>query len=138
MASAQLTPARTDPTQEEIYWREYNLHVELYKYHMDMALKANLFFYVMIGGILKYYFENVREHPIVRIAMLLPALMSLTFFCGFVYAGILAKGRREKIFDLNRRLGLDSAPNINLLQYLLWAFAVLFFITGAGMFYLVR
>jgi len=112
--------------------------VELYKYHMDMALKANLFFYVMIGSILKYYFDNVERHHIVRIAMLLPGLMSFTFFGGFVYAGLLAKGRREKIYDLNRRLGLTSAPNINLLQYLLWAFAALFFITGAGMFYLVR
>ncbi|HEY4678534.1 MAG TPA: hypothetical protein VIJ01_15320 [Candidatus Angelobacter sp.] len=105
---------------------------------MDMALKANLFFYVMIGSILKYYFDNVERHHIVRIAMLLPGSDELYLFRRLRLCRPFSQGRREKIYDLNRRLGLTSAPNINLLQYLLWAFAALFFITGAGMFYLVR
>jgi hypothetical protein len=79
--------------------------VELYKYHMDMALKANLFFYVMIGSILKYYFDNVERHHIVRIAMLLPGLMSFTFFGGFVYAGLLAKEDARRYTILTADLG---------------------------------
>lgn len=115
--------------KSELYWREYNLHIELYKFHMDMALKANLFFYAITGGILTYVFQK----PELRNVLFLPVLMGLTLCGGFIYAGFLSRKRRRQIFVLAKELALESAPDVNLLQFLLWAFAFLFFVVAAGM-----
>ena len=41
----------------EMLWRQYSLHVDLYKFYLDLAIKINVFYYAVTGAILAYYSE---------------------------------------------------------------------------------
>ena len=118
--------------QRDAYWKEYNLHVELYKYHMDIALRTNLFFYGITGGIVTYYLKYPSWT--LRLGLVLPGLMSLILCYSFTYAGWLSKRRGEQMDALAAKLILiNDAPNIRILHRVLWAFAGLFFLVMVGM-----
>ena len=42
----------------ELLWRQYQLHVDLYKHYLDMTLKFNTFYYAITGGIVSFYFSR--------------------------------------------------------------------------------
>lgn len=62
MSSENETQIMEDnPTDRELLWRQYNLWLDLYKFHLDLVLKANAFFYLITGGILTFILLILRK-----------------------------------------------------------------------------
>jgi uncharacterized membrane protein YciS (DUF1049 family) len=116
----------------DVTWKEYELHIGLYKYYMDLGLKANLFFYFITGGILGIYFRNPVSR-LMKFSLLLPVLMSLAFGGVFIHGGMLWMRVSDVIREIRRELKLKKAPDINLLSLLLFVFGTIFLIVGVSM-----
>ena len=120
------------PSNRELLWRQYNLHVDLYKYYFDIALKANIFFYGITGAILTYYFANSSQ-DLIKYSLLLPMVMSFGLSILFIYSSFLMTVIRDDIFDLRKKLGLQTAPDVHVLIMALRVFAVTFFCVAIAM-----
>jgi hypothetical protein len=120
----------------ELLWRQYNLWVDIYKFHMDLVLKANAFFYLITGGILSYYFAHTDQR-LIKWSLLLPAFMSLVLAVAFAYGARLvalkSKGLTHITMDLNFRTG----PDMGVLTMLLWAGATIFLIVAIALIFLI-
>jgi hypothetical protein len=119
-------------SERELLWRQYNLHVDLYKFYLDIALKLNVFFYLITGGILTFYFANSSER-LIRYSLLLPIILSIGFGGVFIYGSILMSVAREDLFRIRDRLELETAPEVRVLSVLLGVFGVIFFFVAASM-----
>jgi hypothetical protein len=123
MAEPPTLPSTGSPAQPDadLLWKQYSLHVDLYKFYLDLVLKTNVFFYGITGAILTYYFTHQGE-PLVSLALLLPLGMSAALCGTFFYGAYLAGFTRREVFSIRDRLGLDSAPDMQVLQVLLRVF----------------
>lgn len=119
-----LSTASSAQPDADLLWKQYSLHVDLYKFYLDLVLKTNVFFYGITGAILTYYFTH-QEEPLVSLALLLPFGMSAALCGSFFYGAYLAGFIRREVFSIRDRLGLDSAPDMQVLQVLLWVFGSL-------------
>ena len=119
-------------SERELLWRQYNLHVDLYKFYLDIALKLNVFFYAITGGILSFYFANSNER-LIRYSLLLPIILSMAFCGVFIYGSILMSVIRRDIFQIRDKLNLDVAPDVRVLSVLLRVFAIIFFVVAVSM-----
>lgn len=108
----------------EALWRQYELHVDLYKYYLKLALEFNFLYYAITGAILSYYFAH-SDLPLVKYSLVLPVVMSV-LFCGFfMYGAYLIEASRTDVFQIRDSLKLDVAPDLNVLSVLLRLFAAL-------------
>jgi hypothetical protein len=112
-------------------WKEYELHIELYKYYLDLGLKANLFFYFITGGILGIYLQNPARR-LMKFSLLLPILISLAFGGVFIHGAILWVRISDVIREIRRELKLKKAPDINLMSLLLFVFGTIFLVIGVS------
>ncbi|HUH58112.1 MAG TPA: hypothetical protein VL020_06320, partial [Pseudomonadales bacterium] len=48
-------------TQQEIYWRQYQLNIETYRGYLELVLKINGLYYAITGAIVSYYFGHAAE-----------------------------------------------------------------------------
>jgi len=113
-------------------WKEYNLHIDLYKYYLELSLKANLFFYAITGTIVGFYLT----HPEVgykKVSLLLPILLSLALGGIFIHGGILWIRVSGIIRETRRELNIKKAPDINLMTTLLIVFGFIFLVVGVSM-----
>src|SRR6185436_12214741 len=94
-------------SNQEMLWRQYNLQIELYKYYLDLSIKANSFFYFITGSILAFYFAN-STLPLIKYSLLLPMIMSVAFGGIFFYGSFLIGVVRSEIFTLRDKLGFDT------------------------------
>jgi hypothetical protein len=128
--------AQRELQRTEFQWREYQTHVDLYKYYLDLGLKASAFFYVLTGVILGFYLKNT-DVPYIKISLLLLIAISVVLGSVFIYGAMLWRKvtRNIKIIikDLNRsELNIRQTPDIHLLSLLLLLFGFLFLIVGAS------
>ena len=127
--------ADDEPSERELLWREYNLHIELYKYYMDIALKTNSFFYLITGGIVSFCVANT-DRPLVRLALILPVIMSVALAFGFFYSALLSTRGRRQIFAIANKIGLrelvglSTAIEVKILTFSLWAFGAVFILVA--------
>ena len=119
MISAETTP------NAEFLWKYYAQLVDLYKFYVDIALKANVFYYAITGGILTYYFSH-RSDPLVEGALALPLLMSLGLAVLSWKGARLADILRHELIDTSDKLGLPAFPETNVLVAFLRVSAGLF------------
>ncbi|HEX8146586.1 MAG TPA: hypothetical protein VF591_05360 [Pyrinomonadaceae bacterium] len=129
--------AQRELQRTEVQWSEYRIHVDLYKYYLDMGLKASVFFYALTGGILGFYLKNT-DVPYIKISLLLPIASSVILGSVFIYGAILWRKVTRNIItiikDLNRsELNIRQTPDIHLLSLVLLLFGFLFLIVGASL-----
>ena len=115
----------------DLLWKQYELHVGLYKFYLDLAIKVNIFYYAVTGAILSFYFSHVHEGA-ARLSLVLPALMSVAFAWLFFHAGNLVGVVRLEVFRIRDALGLLTAPELQVLVYLLRIFGALFAAVALG------
>jgi hypothetical protein len=127
-----MTDTEKDPTDREILWRQYNLYVDLYKFYIDLVLKANAFFYLITGGIVTYFLTNAKE-PQIKYALILPILMSISLGGGFIYGSSLLSIQRKDLFALSNKLGLGTAPELKILGIMLQISGLIFFMVGVAL-----
>jgi hypothetical protein len=112
-----------EPTQD-LLWKQYELHVGLYKHYLELALKFNVFYYAATGAILSYYFSKT-DVPMIKYSLLFPVIMSLGFAILFIYGALALRITRQDVFDLRDKLGFETAPELNVLSILLFISASL-------------
>jgi hypothetical protein len=113
----------------ELLWKQYALHIDLYKHYLDQIQKFSVFYYAITGAILSFYFSK-PDIAMVRYALLLPLLMSLTFGLLFSFSAYLLQITREDISMITGKLGLETFPEVNVLAGLLVLSALLLFTVG--------
>jgi hypothetical protein len=115
----------------DLLWKQYELHVGLYKFYLDLAIKMNIFYYAVTGAVLSFYFTHVDEEA-VRFSLVLPALMSVAFAWLFFRAANLVGVVRLEVFRIRDALGLLTAPELQVLVYVLRVFGALFAVVALG------
>jgi hypothetical protein len=140
-----LPPSEIVRTREEIdqiKLKEYELHINLYQFYLNLGLSAIVFFYLLAGGIIAYLLAhysdatNVKiifiniESRMLKLSLLLPILLSAVFGWVFLYGA--RKWRQVMLTIKNLRMHLDNekAPDIQILYWFLLVFGNKFFIVG--------
>ena len=113
------------PPDNDSLWKQYHLHIDLYKHYLDLALKFNMFYYAVTGAILSFYFSQA-DVSLIRFSLIFPVLMSIGFGFFFIYAANLIKVVREELFAIRDNLGLHTSPEVKVLAVLLRLSAALF------------
>lgn len=116
----------------ELLWRQYQQNVDLYKFYMDLTIKFNVFFYAVTGAIVSFALTQRDGNDLIRFALLLPLVMSLSFAGFFVYGGILMRILRRETFSIRDALNLQAAPDVGVLSVLLYLFAFVFLLIAVG------
>jgi len=125
-----------EPTQKEILWRQYKLHVDLYKFYLDIVIKLNVLFYGITGGIITYYFTN-SDNELARFALLLPIIMSLALGVLFFYGATLMRVVRIDLFKLRDQLALETAPDLHVLIVGMNVFGIIFIIIAMTLLFFI-
>jgi len=126
-----MDPIGTQPNSpnDEILWKQYALHVDLYKFYLDLGVKVNAFYYAVTGSILTYYFQNA-SNGVARYALLLPIAFSITLAGVFFYGASQLGVVRTELFRIREKLGLETAPEMMVLIIFLRVFGGILFGTG--------
>lgn len=103
---------------KDLLWKQYELHVGLYKHYLELVLKFNVFYYAGTGAILSYFFSKT-DVPLIKYSLLFPIIMSLGFAILFIYGAFALRITRQDVFDLRDKLGLETAPELDVLAILL-------------------
>lgn len=115
----------------DLLWKQYELHVELYKHYLELALKFNVFYYAVTGAVLSFYFSNTANLGMPRhLLLVFPVVVSLGFGGFFVYAANLVKVTRDDIIALGQALGFRTFPEIRVLAVLLRISGVMFILVA--------
>jgi hypothetical protein len=128
-----MTTPQPSPPTLEILWKQYELHVGLYKEYLNLLLKFNVFYYAATGALLSYYFSH-STIPLMKYSLAFPILMSLGFASLFIYAASQTHIVRKELFDIRDELKLATAPEYRVLTVFLWLSAALMIVVGIGLF----
>jgi hypothetical protein len=119
----------------EIKWNDFKLNVELHRQYLDVAIKLNLFHYAITGAILSFYFTRA-DVPMLKYALLLPIILTLSLAGFFFWAAVLAKNMREHIKATAAELGLNAYPEGLVLVVVCAISAVMLSVLFTGMLWL--
>lgn len=122
--------AKQKEPSEDLLWKQYALHVDLYKHYLEQIQKFSVFYYAVTGAIISFYFTR-SDLPIVKYALLLPILMSLVFGVLFGFGAFLLQITRKEVSTIIVKLNLDTYPEINVLAAFL-VLSGLLMLTVAG------
>lgn len=117
----------------ESLWKEYNYHIDLYKHYLDMGLKANGFYYAILGAIFSFVLtKGIPQSSVNLIAFSLsiPILMSLAFAWTFIRGANLSEEVRWTMNVIKSQLKIERAPDVQILSELLRTFGYIFFFVG--------
>jgi len=120
---------KQEPSEREILWRQYNLYIELFKFYLTLALKANIFYYVLTGAILTYYFAN-SEKELIKHSLLLPGILGIIMGGMFMYGAFLIKILKREVHHIKKELNLKTPPDFNVLFVFLIIFGIMIIIVG--------
>jgi hypothetical protein len=120
----------------ELSWKQYEKHIELYKFYWEIVVKINTFHFVIAGAIISFYFSR-SDVSGVQWALLLPALLSLCWAIVFGYGAAANLVTRKDIFALRDQLELQVAPEFMVLTVVLTIFTLAHIITAIALGYLM-
>lgn len=126
----------TNNVDKEFLWRQYQINIDLYKHYLELTLKFNVFYYAVTGAILSFYFSQ-SDINLIRFALLLPIVMSIGFGIFFFYGAKLMAIVRVELFEIRDALEFYSAPDVNVLSFLLRLSALLFFVVAFCLLFLM-
>ena len=124
------------PKPDDLLWKQYCLHVDLYKFYLEIAVKVNVFYYAITGGILSFYFGNPQEQ-LAKYALVLPAIMSAALGILFLVGSALLLLTRREVFSIRDKLGLETAPELGVLSLFLVTFGIIFIGVSCGIWWLL-
>ena len=124
-------PADSQPSRD-VLWKQYELHVTLYKSHMELVVKLMTFYYAVTGAIVSFYLAH-PEIPLIRWSLALPFIFS-------VGLGAVALGGTKdaipvqvEIQNMAAALGLKIYPQTAALRHLLWVAAATCIFVAIGL-----
>jgi hypothetical protein len=118
--------------RHEVIWRQYELHVGLYKSYLDLVVKMNAGYYAIAGAIVSYFLAH-RVDGMSRVGLLFPLVLGLGLILFFVYGAVMLKYTRRELIAIRDELGLLTIPEIKVLAILLWLSAAGFLVCSIGL-----
>src|SRR4029077_15084320 len=114
--SSTQRPEVEEPSQRELLWREYALHCDLYKFHLESTIKLLVLIFAVTRAMLGYYI-NLQATNDLRKFLLVPAC-AMNFIVGFAFL-MAARGvpaRQREVISIAKRLGFQSPPQRSISQ----------------------
>ena len=118
--------------EKELLWKQYKLNVSLYKSYLELAIKINIFYYAITGGILSFYFAS-QDKGFIKYSLVFPLVMSVALAGFFIFGAERARITRREIFSLRDKLGFEAAPEMLVLIVFLSISALLFLLVAASL-----
>jgi hypothetical protein len=112
-------------------WKQYDVLVDLYKYYLDAAWKAAVWYYATTGVILAYYFENydaATGGPLPLLLLFVAAMSLGSAYLAWRGARNLS-GIPPLLEHIAQSLRIPGRPHVE--------FAVVFLLINSGMFSVV-
>jgi hypothetical protein len=107
----KLEPAPND------LMKQYEMMVDIYKFHFEMVLKFVAFYYLITGGIVSYWLGE-ENTGFMRFALALPIGMGVSLGYFAIYGAREVDPFKKDITRVARGLHLDPFPNMTLLTRL--------------------
>jgi len=120
------------PSEREIAWRDYALSADLYKFYLDLAVKVNVFYYAITGGIVSFCFAQ-HQVAFAKWGLLLPVLMSVCLAIVFGWSAPFAGTLRDENYKLAAKLGIEAPHEFGPLVFMLWIFTALQTVSAVGL-----
>ena len=117
--------------RKELLWRQFELHVGLYKHYLELSLKMNAAFYAITGAIVSYVLAH-REDGVSTAGLFIPVVLGIGLSVLFVYGAVMLRATREEMVAIRDELGLETIPEFHVLSLLLWLSSGGFAIVSAG------
>jgi hypothetical protein len=118
--------------RKELLWRQYELHVDLYKHYLKLCIEINALYYAITGAIVSYFFAHAGEANM-RLALVLPLCLTMLLGAFFVYGAHLMRITRAEIYSIRDSLDLESAPDTTVLIAALFGSATMMGIIAVGL-----
>jgi hypothetical protein len=122
--------------KSEIAWRQYQQHIDTYKFYLELVVKIIGLYFAVSGAMLSFYFANTdSEHA--KLALYLPWLIGVGLTILFSIGAWLSIVTREDIVDLGEKLELQVTPETGLLTLLLAIFSLVLIACVFGISYVI-
>ena len=113
MTTPNNTNVNTD-TSEENLMKQYQMMVDVYKFHFDIVLKFITFYYAITGAILSFYLSQPKTN-LMNAALALPIIMGCLFAAFAFFGAKQVDTFTLEISAVTDHLHLDPFPNNDLL-----------------------
>lgn len=90
----------------EVGWKDYELHMNLFKNYLILCLNINLFYYGITGAILSFYFNNSHNNSLIIFSLALPFIIGLGLICLFFNTKKRIESSTPYIFSLAKSIGI--------------------------------
>jgi len=130
---ADLASPERNPSSDELLWRQYSLHYDVYKFHFDACVKYSSLLFAITGALLGYYFKELQGQSNARWVLFPAIVMNLCLGSGFLVAGCMVGPRKREINAIAKRFGFSSPPNMTLLQVVVWLMCLVNMVTAVGL-----
>jgi hypothetical protein len=120
------------PPSPDVLWKQYELHVNLYKSHMELVVKLMTFYYAITGAIVSYYLAH-PDIPLIRWALALPFIFSVGLGAAAVNGTKDATPVQTEIQNIAAALGLRIYPQTAALRHLLIVAAFTCILVACGL-----
>lgn len=74
--------------QSEIYWRQYQQHIDTYKFYLEIVVKLVGLYFAVSGAMLSFYFTNTASEY-AKLALYLPWLVGIGLAAFFVIGAMM-------------------------------------------------
>jgi hypothetical protein len=113
-------------------WRELEKDIDLYKFYLDLLLKAVASVLAITGAITSFYFAHERE-PLFVYSLLLPFIINAGFclICGLSVG--FAQVLRRNHYEICTKAGVQNAYEMSPLPGLLYLCSVISGVIAVGL-----
>lgn len=120
----------------EILWRQYNQHIETYKFYLEIVIKLQGFYFAISGAMLSFYYSNAANEN-AKYSLFLPFFMGIGLLTFFVIGAVLSLVTRSDVFQIRDELGLKVSPELGVLTLLLIIFSIVLLLCIGGIGYVI-
>lgn len=117
--------------EHEKLWKQYEKHLDLYKFYLELVVKVNTFHFAISGALISFYVAN-QSISTLKWSLILPAMLSLCLVIVYFLGACSNNVSRNDVINLRDSLGLKVAPELKFLTYFLIIFAIANLLTFAG------
>lgn len=120
----------------EKLWKQYEQHINTYKFYLEILVKIMTMFFAVTGAMLSFYFTKT-DIPTAKLALYLPLIMSAGLFIFFSLGAYLSTITRTDVFNLRDQLELEVSPELGVLTLLLIIFSIVTLSCTVGLAYVL-
>jgi len=97
--------------------KQYQMMVDIYKFHFEIVLKFIIFYYAITGAILSYYLSK-ENTGFMRFALVLPIFMGLALGVFAFFGAKEVNPLKKDIIRVTKHLHLEPFPSKNIMERL--------------------